>query len=81
VCVNCDRRQRSGGHGDDGDDDGCLGHGLFDLEDQFHAGDVNWRSVTARSATVVRASGTDDACRRWGGGTRGRRKGVQEQSA
>ena len=39
LCGDCDRRQRSGGHGDDGDDDGCLGDGLrFNFKDQFHAG-------------------------------------------
>jgi len=76
LCVNCDRCQRSGGHGDDGDDDGCLGHGLrFDLKDQFHAGDGNWRSVTARSVTVVRASGTEDAGRRQGWGDSRREEG------
>ena len=37
LCVDGDRRERSGGEGDDGDDDGCLSDWLgFDVEGEFH---------------------------------------------
>ena len=37
LCVDGDRRERSGGEGDDGDDDGCLSDWLgFDFEGEFH---------------------------------------------
>ena len=37
LCVDGDRRKRSGGEGDDGDDDSCLSDWLgFDFEGEFH---------------------------------------------
>ena len=37
LCVDGDRRERSGGEGDDGDDDGCLSDWLgFYFEGEFH---------------------------------------------
>jgi hypothetical protein len=37
LCGDGDRRERSGGEGDDGDDDGCLSDWLgFYFEGKFH---------------------------------------------
>jgi len=37
LCVDGNRRERSGGEGDDGDDDGCLSDWLgFNFEGEFH---------------------------------------------
>jgi hypothetical protein len=37
LCVDGDRCERTGGEGDDGDDDGCLSDWLgFDFEGEFH---------------------------------------------
>ena len=37
LCVDGDRRERSGGERDDGDDDGCLSNWLrFYFEGEFH---------------------------------------------